>query len=157
VLIAYSLTDAESETCSITVHYSLDGGDNWNVATAGSGGDGTTGLSSSPSGSSHTFVWASGSDIVNVNNYHIPLALEAAFFCHTRGIPFVLTSHYHGRGHTAQRNLLFQLYGLVAKEMMAWSERVICVSEYERSLVVRDFPFVKDKITIATGCFSWVG
>ena len=89
-----------------------------------------------------------GFDIVNVNNYHIPLALEAAFFCHTRGIHFVLTSHYHGRGHTPQRNLLFQLYGLVAKEMMAWSERVICVSEYERSLVVRDFPFVKDKITI---------
>ena len=44
VTIAYSLADAESETCSIAVQYSPDGGQTWNSITAGPGGDGTTGL-----------------------------------------------------------------------------------------------------------------
>ena len=35
------------------------------------GGDGTTGLTSSPGGTSHTFVWASNSDIVNVNDANV--------------------------------------------------------------------------------------
>ena len=62
VSIGYSLTDAESNTCSIAVQYSGNGGMTWQTATAGSGGDGTTALTSSPTGQSHTFIWASGSD-----------------------------------------------------------------------------------------------
>ena len=40
----------------------------WDAATLGSGGDATTGLTSSPSGTSHSFVWASGTDLGNVLN-----------------------------------------------------------------------------------------
>ena len=69
VTVSYILTDAESDTCSIQVQYSLNGGATWNPATAVLGqGDGTTSLASSPTGVSHTFVWASGSDIVNVKS-----------------------------------------------------------------------------------------
>ncbi len=63
VTISYSLTDAESNACSILAQYSTDGGATWKTAKAGSGGDGTTGLASSPTGVSHTFVWAYSSDI----------------------------------------------------------------------------------------------
>ena len=71
IAINYTLTDAESDTCSIQVQYSLDGGVTWKTAKAGPGGDGTTGLTSSPGGTSHTFVWASASAIVNTNSSNV--------------------------------------------------------------------------------------
>jgi hypothetical protein len=75
VTISYSLTDVQSDICSVVVEYSPDGGTTWKTATAGSGGDGTTGLTSSASGQSHTFVWASGSDIVRANNANVRLRI----------------------------------------------------------------------------------
>ena len=75
VTISYTLTDAQSDPCSIAVKYSPDGGTTWNTATAGPGGDGATGLASSPSGTSHTFVWASGSDISNANNSNVEVRI----------------------------------------------------------------------------------
>jgi PKD repeat protein len=52
--INYSLSDIESDTCSIVVEYSVDGGD-WQIATMGWAGDGLIGLSSSVSGAAHMF------------------------------------------------------------------------------------------------------
>ncbi len=62
--ISYSLLDGESDVVSILVEYSVDGGVTFTAATMGSGGDGTTGLTSSPGGTAHTFIWASRSDSV---------------------------------------------------------------------------------------------
>jgi probable HAF family extracellular repeat protein len=75
VVISYSVVDAESENCTIAVEYSSDGGANWTAATAGSGGDGTTGLTSSPGGTSHSFVWSSASDIVNAINSNVKIRI----------------------------------------------------------------------------------
>ena len=69
VSIAYSLKDVELNTCSITVEYSKDEGATWHPVTPGPGGDGTTGLASSPIGLSHSYVWASGTDIFNSSTY----------------------------------------------------------------------------------------
>ena len=45
---------------------------NLSTATAVAGqGDGTTGLASSPSGTSHTFVWASDGDFANAKNANV--------------------------------------------------------------------------------------
>jgi hypothetical protein len=63
VPIAYTLSDAESDLCSIQVQFSRDGGLTWRAATAGPGGDGVTGLTSSPAGTAHTFVWNSAADV----------------------------------------------------------------------------------------------
>jgi PKD repeat protein len=60
--INYSLSDIESDTCSIVVEYSTDGGENWQNATMGWAGDGLTELSSSPSGTAHMFLWNSRED-----------------------------------------------------------------------------------------------
>jgi hypothetical protein len=67
VTVGYSLTDAESDVLTIAVEYSVDGGTTWSPATAGTGGDGTTALGSSPGGVAHTFVWESRTDLVAVN------------------------------------------------------------------------------------------
>jgi len=66
VTIEYALSDAESDNCSIVVEYSEDGGTTWETATAGTGGDGTTGLTSSPDGTDHTYVWDSLTDLGTV-------------------------------------------------------------------------------------------
>ncbi len=65
IAINYTLTDMESNACNILAEYSIDGGANWNMATAGPNGDGTTGLTSSPGGTPHTFIWASAADLVD--------------------------------------------------------------------------------------------
>jgi hypothetical protein len=63
VAISYSLMDAQSDPCSITATFSVDGGATFNPATAGPGGDGTHGLASAPSaGSPHVFLWNSVAD-----------------------------------------------------------------------------------------------
>jgi hypothetical protein len=64
ITIGYTLIDQESNTCSVQVYYSLDG-DTWHTATRGGAGDGTSGLTSGPTGVDHTFVWASAKDIVD--------------------------------------------------------------------------------------------
>ena len=67
VAISYMLTDASSETCSISANYSVNGGP-WLPATPGSGGDGISGLTSSPGGTTHTFIWNSANDIAGVSS-----------------------------------------------------------------------------------------
>lgn len=60
ITINYSLSDAESDNCSIVISYSTDGV-LYKPAVEKSGGasEGTVGLTSSPGGTLHTFVWDS--------------------------------------------------------------------------------------------------
>ena len=98
VTIKYSLFDPQSDRCSILVQYSPNGGRTWNTATAVSGqGDGTTGLTSSPSGRANTYVWASGSDIGNVNdsNVEIRITPSDAGGVDTAGTSGVFTVNNH--------------------------------------------------------------
>jgi hypothetical protein len=63
VNISYTLKDAQGDTCTISVVFSEDGGLTLHTATAAPGGDGTAGLTSSPTGQNHLFVWDSVADI----------------------------------------------------------------------------------------------
>lgn len=75
IVFSYTLADTESDPCGILAEYSPDGGSTWRQAMNGSGGDGTTTLAASLGGTAHTFVWASGSDIVNANNPAVKLRI----------------------------------------------------------------------------------
>jgi hypothetical protein len=67
VLISYRVAEEGSLTSSLTVEYSVDGGSSFQPATGGPGGDGVSGLASSPSpGTLHTFVWNSLGDGVGL-------------------------------------------------------------------------------------------
>jgi hypothetical protein len=66
VSLSYTLTDAESDPCSIAVEFSTDAGATFAPATAGPGGDGMTFLASSPGGSAHVFLWNSVTDGVGL-------------------------------------------------------------------------------------------
>ena len=61
--IAYTLTDLESSSTSVTAEWSDDDGASWNPATkAVAGGDGVSGLATSPAGTPHVFFWDSPVD-----------------------------------------------------------------------------------------------
>lgn len=73
--------------------------------------------------------------VVHAHSYHTPLALQAAIACTLRRVPLVVTSHYHGAGHSKLRALLHLPYRVPGRWMMRRARRVICVSEAERALI----------------------
>jgi 1,2-diacylglycerol 3-alpha-glucosyltransferase len=91
---------------------------------------------------------SNGFDIVNIHNFHAPLALQTAFFCHSRGIPFVFTTHYHGCGQTPSRDILFRVYRIAGKKIFDWCEAAICVSTFEKNLVKRDFDIPENRLLL---------
>jgi len=78
--------------------------------------------------------------LLHAHAYHTPLALQAALACRARGVPFIVTPHYHGTGHTSFRKLLHVPYRSLGRWMLRQAKAVLCVSEVERNLIERDFP-----------------
>jgi hypothetical protein len=63
ILIDYQASDAFSTPVDLAVSFTTDAGLTWIPATEGSGGDGTTGLSTSPTpGDAHVFAWDAAAD-----------------------------------------------------------------------------------------------
>jgi len=87
-------------------------------------------------------------DIVQIHSYHILLSLQAAHIAHGKGIPYLFSTHYHGKGHTQLRDLAFRAYHPIGARMLSNSEHITTVSKYEKDLLVRDFPKVADKVTV---------
>jgi hypothetical protein len=76
VSISYHLIDAESDTSTISVAFSSNGGTTFAPATPAPGGNGTTGLASSPApGTALTFVWNSLIDLGGVNNTTVQIRI----------------------------------------------------------------------------------
>ncbi len=65
VVLTYRLLDSESDSCSVGLRHSSDGGRTWRATSPAPGGEGTTGLRSSPGGEAHVFVWDSVKDFAN--------------------------------------------------------------------------------------------
>ena len=77
--------------------------------------------------------------LIHGHSYHTPLSLAAAIAARRAHLPFVLTPHYHGTGHTPFRALLHHPYKVLGARVVHAARRVICVSESERGLIERDF------------------
>jgi glycosyltransferase involved in cell wall biosynthesis len=90
-------------------------------------------------------------DLVHVHNYHTIVG-HAAISCR---LPFVFTPHYHGTGHRRFGDFLHRLYRLAGARQFTAADAVICVSEAERDLLIKNFPGVAGKmVTIPNGTDS---
>jgi glycosyltransferase involved in cell wall biosynthesis len=89
-------------------------------------------------------VHAADFDVVHAHNYHT-LVGHAAIIGRR---PFVFTPHYHGTGHTPLASRLHRLYRQVGARQFTVADAVICVSEAERDLVIRDFPDATEKTVV---------
>ena len=77
--------------------------------------------------------------LIHGHSYHTPLVLAAAIAARRRHVPFVLTPHYHGTGHTPLRAALHHPYKVFGARVVHAARRVICVSASELELIERDF------------------
>jgi len=78
-------------------------------------------------------------DLIHAHSYHTPLALVGAIAARVRGIPFVISPYYHGKGHTAARRFLHRPYRLLGAWMIRQAALVVCSSEAECSLIRQHF------------------
>jgi len=97
----------------------------------------------------YSFIKSSGDfDIVHAHGYH---AFPAYFASFTKAPKFIFTPHYHGHGHTPLRDLLLKPYAMLGKRIFSRADNVICVSEFEKSLVCRDFNCDNKVVVVPNG------
>jgi len=83
--------------------------------------------------------------IIHAHNYHALPALSAAKAVDNN---LVFTPHYHGTGSSPATSLLLHPYSFIGTHIFTKARRVICVSEYEKSLVHRDFSVDASRISV---------
>lgn len=106
-------------------------------------------------------------DIIHVHNYNAIPALLASLakevkvfpylfssFNYTVNRKFVFTPHYHEIGSSAFRNFLIRPYKLFGARIFRKADKIICVSEYERELIKRNFKMSEDKMVIVPNGIS---
>jgi len=93
---------------------------------------------------------ASEYDLVHGHSYHALVGVGSALVTSRRGlgVPFVLSPHFHGTGHTEARALLHRFYTPVGRAAVAASRSVVCVSPSEADLFLSRFPKAVSKISV---------
>lgn len=85
-------------------------------------------------------------DIVHAHSYH---AFPALYTAQAKNInKLIFTPHYHGTGHTLFRSLLHIPYRFLGKRIFRKADKIICVSNYEKDLVVNHFNITEDKVIV---------
>lgn len=85
-------------------------------------------------------------DIVHAHNYHAFPALYAAQT--KKGNKLVFTPHYHCKGNTFFRSLLHRPYKFFGGKIFAKADKVICVSNYEKNLILQNFDKIEEKAVL---------
>ena len=84
-------------------------------------------------------------DVVHAHGYHaFPMHFAAVAKCKK----FVVTTHFHGVGHSSFRNCLIRLLKPIGEMTLAKADRIVAVSEYEKALICKQFKHTEDKITV---------
>ena len=84
-------------------------------------------------------------DVVHGHGYH---AFPMHFASLTRCDKFVVTTHFHGVGHSPFRNCLVKLFKPVGKRTLTKADAIIAVSEYEKRLLNDQFRSARDKVVV---------
>jgi glycosyltransferase involved in cell wall biosynthesis len=84
-------------------------------------------------------------EVIHAHSYHALPALYASLAKRTNC--FVFTPHFINRGQTVFRNLLHIPYKLIAKRIFKKADTIVCVSEYEKRLIAKNFVSA-DKIQV---------
>ncbi len=95
-----------------------------------------------------SYIKKAGFDVVHAHGYH---AFPAYLALATPAPRFVFTPHYHGHGHTPFRDLLLKPYAILGRRIFERAGRIICVSEFEKGLVCRDFKCDGKAVVVPNG------
>jgi len=84
--------------------------------------------------------------IVHAHSYH---AFPALYAAQAKGRnKLVFTPHYHGSGHTSFRSSLHILYKFFGKKIFEKADKIVCVSNSEKSLVMKSFKVYEEKVVV---------
>jgi len=99
----------------------------------------------------YSYLRSAACDLVHAHNYHAFPALTACLA--RRDNRFVLSPYYHGKGHTAFRDLLFKVYNRVfGTYLFNKADIIISPSDYEAEMLMESFDLNKKNfLTIAPG------
>jgi len=88
-------------------------------------------------------------DIVHIHAYNSLISHEVAFFCRRSNIPYVFSPHYSPFAHNAPgATLLFPIGRPIGREALRLAERIVCISRFEASLLLRHFHLTPEKIIV---------
>ncbi|MBD0359159.1 MAG: glycosyltransferase family 4 protein [Nitrososphaeraceae archaeon] len=85
-------------------------------------------------------------NVIHLQGFHslLPYYLSRTRLLHK----LIITAHYHGKGHTFLRNILFNCYKPTLKKIARSAERVISVSKYEKSLILKELNVDEDRVIV---------
>jgi len=84
-------------------------------------------------------------DIVHGHSYHsFPLHFSSLAKCRK----FVVTTHFHGVGHSVFRNSLLRVLKPFGERTLKKADAIIAVSEYEKSLITQRFRINPEKVAV---------
>jgi len=87
-------------------------------------------------------------DIIHVHMYHDLLSVESILLLHSFGKPIVFTPHYLGSGTTTFRNFLHMLYRPAVINMLNYTAKIICCSEYEAAVLRKNHSLMIENIDV---------
>jgi len=90
--------------------------------------------------------YSGGYDIVHAHSYHALPALYVALAKSQNKMIF--TPHYHGSGHGWFRNLLHVPYRLFGNRILQKADKLVCVSNYEKTLLLSNFNVDEGKVSV---------
>jgi glycosyltransferase involved in cell wall biosynthesis len=84
-------------------------------------------------------------DVVHGHGYHaFPMHLSSFAKCEK----FIVTTHFHGAGHSAFRNCLLSLFKPIGKRTLTKADTIIAVSEFEKRLLCSYFKIDTSKVVV---------
>ena len=84
-------------------------------------------------------------DVVHGHCYHaFPMHFVALAKCRR----FIVSTHFHGVGHSVFRDALIRLLKPFGKRTLEKADKIVTVSEYEKSLLVKQFRLNPKKVVV---------
>ena len=78
-------------------------------------------------------------DIIHIHGFHTLFSLQSSICCIINKKEFIFSPHYHGIGHSNITKIFFKIYSKMAYPMLTKASRIICVSDFEKSLLLSNF------------------
>jgi glycosyltransferase involved in cell wall biosynthesis len=90
----------------------------------------------------------SDADIIHLHSFYSLLPYRILRIGSELHHKLIITTHYHGKGHTYLRNILFNCYRPILRKIAKGADRIISVSKYEKSLIIKDFDVDDNRIIV---------
>lgn len=87
-------------------------------------------------------------DIIHLHSFHTLLPYFTFKAANKSNHKMVITPHYHGEAHTFLDNILFTIYKPMLSDIAKNADRIICVSRYEKSLIMHDFRVAEGNVVV---------